>query len=220
LNVQNFRRANESTVPDNISILKMHSLDEEDLEQGLSTYGVFLEQTDEDDTSDAEDLTIEYPLSQRGADVFVTIGSTQTTRVGASTGGAVIVNPITVGSAKLASEVAGQETSQNLLLVGGPCINTATATLMGSSTPLCGAASGLNEGEAVVKLFENGDNVAMLVAGWSAADTRRATRVVAEYADYADSLVGKEVVVSGTSLSDITVRAPVSAAPAPAPAAE
>jgi hypothetical protein len=214
IDYNSFRYANESTIPDNISVLKMFSLDEEDLEQGLSTYGVFLEQTDEDDTSDAEDLTIEYPLQQRGADVFVTIGSTSTTRVGPSSGGAVVLNPITVGSAKLASEIAGQETSQNLILVGGPCINVAAATLMGSSSPLCGAASGLSEGEAVVKLFENGDNVAMLVAGWSAADTRRATKVVAEYQDYADKLVGSEVVVTGTSLSDINVRAPAPAASA------
>ena len=193
----------------NTTVLKMESLDEEDLEQGLSTYGVFFEQTDEDDTDDAEDLTIEYPLAQRGADVFITIGSTATTRVGPAAGGAVVVNPITVGSAKLASEVAGQETSQNIVAVGGPCINSVAATWMGSATPLCGAESGLSEGKAVIKLYEHANgNVGLLVAGWSAADTRRGTKVLAEYADYADKLVGKEVVVTGTSLSDITVSAP------------
>lgn len=201
----------------NITVLSMNSLDEEDLKQGLSTYGVFFEQTDKSDSDDADDLTIEYPLQQRGVDAFITIGSTKTTRVGPSSGGAVVLNQISVGHAKLASEVAGRETSQNIIAVGGSCINSVSATLMGSSTPLCGEASGLKAGEAVIKLFENGDNVAMLVAGWSAADTRRATKVVAEYSDYADDLVGSEVVVTGTSGSDITVSAPATktaAAPA------
>ena len=204
----------------NVSVLKMVSLDEEDLKQGLSTYGVFFEQTDKSDTDDSDDLTIEYPLEQRGADVFITIGSTKTTRVGPSQGGAVVLNQISVGHAKLASEVAGRETSMNLIVVGGPCINSVAATLMGSSTPLCGEASGLKPGEAVIKLFENGDNVAMLVAGWSAADTRRATKVVAEYGDYAEDLTGSEVVVTGTSGSDITVSAPTTKAAAPVADAE
>jgi len=215
LNVLTLQAFNETpstdlTVPGSriVTMLRTKSLDEEDLVQGLSTYGVFFEQTDESSSDNAEDLTIEYPLQQRGADVFITVGSTQTTRVGASSQGAVVLNPITVGSAKLASEVAGQETTQNMMSIGGPCINSVTAKLMGSDVPLCGAESGLKEGEAVVKLYENGDFVAMTVSGWSKEDTRRATKVLAEYQKYADSLTGNEVVVSGTSLSDITVSAP------------
>jgi len=46
---------------------------------------------------------------------------------------------------------------------------------------------------------------AMLVAGMTAMDTRRATRVVANYGDYA--LSGDEVEVTGTTLSDISVKA-------------
>ena len=45
--------------------------------------------------------------------------------------------------------------------------------------------------------------VAMLVNGYSAIDTRRAARVLAEYNDYA--LAGTEVVVSGTDFSNIVV---------------
>lgn len=43
----------------------------EDLEQALSGYGVFFELYDPDSPDQAEDLTIEYPLQQRGAHVFV-----------------------------------------------------------------------------------------------------------------------------------------------------
>ena len=202
--------ANKTVLGNKQNLLKMQTLDEEDLIQGLSTYGGFFEQTDESSTNDANDLTIEYPLSQRGADVFVTIGSTQTSRVGPTQGGAVVVNPITVGSAKLSSEVAGQETSQNIVAVGGPCINSVAAKWMGSDTPLCGAESGLEEGSAVIKLYEHaGGKMGLLVAGWSAADTRRATKVLAEYSSYADKLVGKEVVVQpGTASGEIMVSAP------------
>ena len=70
------------------------------------------------------------------------------------------------------------------------------------------------EGEAWLKLYENNGNVALLVAGFSALDTRRASRVVANYKQYAGKLKGKEVVVSGTTLTDITVAAPAPAAAA------
>lgn len=205
---QNFTFTNSAGEGVSVTMLAMESLDEEDLRQGLSTYGAFFEQTDEDSTNDAEDLTIEYPLSQRGADVFLVFGETQTSRVGAGAGGAVVLNPINVGAAKLASEVAGQEMTTNMILVGGPCINSAAASAMGSDEPLCGEASGIAAGTAVIKLLEHGDTVSLLVAGYDKDDTRRAAKVLAEYRDWADKLVGKEVVVTGTSMADIDVSAP------------
>src|SRR3989344_7287353 len=97
----------------------------------------------------------------------------------------------------------------NMILVGGPCINAAAAKAMGSDEPLCGDAAGIAPGTAVIKLFEHGSTVSMLVAGYDKEDTRRAAKVVAEYKDWADKLVGKEVVVKGTSMSDIDVSVPV-----------
>jgi len=206
---QNFTFTNSNGESVRVVQLQMESLDEEDLKQGLTTYGAFFEQTDESSTNNADSLTIEYPLSQRGADVFIVFGETQTSRVGAAAGGAVVLNPINVGAAKLASEVAGQELTTNMLLVGGPCINSAAAKVMGSDEPLCGDASGIAPGTAIIKLFEHGDTVSVIVAGYDAQDTRRATKVLAEYKDWADKLVGKEVVVTGTSMADIDVSAPV-----------
>ena len=56
----------------------------------------------------------------------------------------------------------------------------------------------------MIKVKDTGTgNVAMLVAGATALDTRRASRVLANYGDYA--LSGSEVEVTGTSLSDISV---------------
>jgi hypothetical protein len=69
-------------------------------------------------------------------------------------------------------------------------------------------AAGFEDGKAMVKLFEHSNGkVALLVAGYSAMDTRRASRVVARYDSYTN-FKGTELEVTGTSLSDIRVGAP------------
>ena len=93
-------------------------------------------------------------------------------------------------------------TAVNAIVVGGPCANSAAATLMGNPE---NCVAGFEPGKAMVKLFENGNKVALLVAGYSSDDTRRAARVLANHADY--DLSGDEVVISGTSMTDIRVSA-------------
>ncbi|PIN86175.1 hypothetical protein COV19_06165 [Candidatus Woesearchaeota archaeon CG10_big_fil_rev_8_21_14_0_10_44_13] len=154
------------------------------------------------DSYNKNDLTLAYPDEQVIGNVFIApIGAT-VTGAGGGELTTVTLNPINVAS-KLASEIEGQEKTQNLIVVGGPCANNAAKVIMGASED---CTAGFEAGKAMIKLYENGNNVAMLVAGYGAADTRRATTVVANYKDYA--LSGKEVVVTGTSLSDIKVEAP------------
>ncbi len=100
----------------------------------------------------------------------------------------------------MASEVSSPE-DYNLILVGGPCANTLVEELFDYT---CDGWS-FEEGEAVVKLVDNGEKVALLVAGTSADDTRRASKAIASYTDYEFS--GTEALVSGTSLTDIDVSA-------------
>ncbi len=163
--------------------------------------------------TDQDDATFKLGKSTTKANVFVTSGVVSKSETSATEGTVTYyeTTPIEVGSAKLASEVTNIK-GQNAIVVGGPCANTAAATLMGNPA---NCAEGFEEGKAMVKLFENGDNVAVLVAGYSAMDTRRAARVLANYETYKAKLVGKEVVVAGTSFTDITV-----SAPAPKAAAE
>ncbi|MEK6816412.1 MAG: hypothetical protein AABY09_02270, partial [Nanoarchaeota archaeon] len=80
-----------------------------------------------------------------------------------------------------------------------PCANSLAETVFGVT---CDGWS-YKEGEALVKVAANGEKVAMLVAGTTALDTRRAAKAVANYATYA--LSGTEVVVKGTTLEDISV---------------
>ncbi|MCK5139416.1 MAG: hypothetical protein KAQ85_06210, partial [Thermodesulfovibrionia bacterium] len=94
-------------------------------------------------------------------------------------GDAVIINKIDVGATKLASEIAGLETSKNLIIVGGPCANAAVEAAS-ADFPTCSGWS-LEPGEALIQVVEQEDgSVALLVAGTTASDTRTATGVLAE----------------------------------------
>lgn len=172
----------------------------EDLEQALSGYGVFFELYDPATNDQAEDLTIEYPLAQRGARVFVTGGVVSVSEV--SGGAGEVLQPIQIGAAKLASEISNIE-AHNAVVVGGPCANPITAQLLNNPEPCW---ESVPENTAIVKLIEHGNaNVALVVNGRTALNTRMASRAVAtgEIA----KVDGMEAKVTGTSLSDITVSA-------------
>ncbi len=59
-------------------------------------------------------------------------------------------------------------------------------------------------GKGKIKFYDNGGNVALVVAGYSGDDTRRAAKVLAQYDQYA--LSGSEVEVEGTTFTDMTVK--------------
>ena len=58
-------------------------------------------------------------------------------------------------------------------------------------------------GKAKIKLFDNGNNVALLVAGYAVDDTTIACRVLVNYADY--NLTGNEIKVAGTVLDEFII---------------
>ncbi|MEM4254603.1 MAG: hypothetical protein QXR48_04450 [Candidatus Woesearchaeota archaeon] len=170
----------------------------EDLYQALSGYGVFLELFQPSTADKAEDLTIEYPLSQRGARVFVTGGLVSTTTV--EGGVTEKVMPLPVGVSKLASEVA-DITQYNAIVVGGPCANPIAAQLMGNPEPCWESIA-----KGVAKIYEHANgNVALLAAGRTGQDTRRVARALAT--GQIASVRSKEAEISGTTMTDITVKA-------------
>ena len=105
----------------------------------------------------------------------------------------------------LDTEVGSRLSSYNVISVGGPCVNTVSAELLGNPAD---CTEGFTPGVSRIKLFEHANgNMAMLVAGFSGADTRLAGKVVA---NRWQELSGSEVEVEGTTYSDATLGAPSS----------
>ncbi len=162
----------------------------------------------EDKTADQYEIDIFYPGEETYANVYIGSKASQVTTVAG--GETVAVTRIEVGAAVLDTTLATY-TNQNLIVVGGPAINRATASLMGKPYPSYGADSGITENSGMIKLVEQTDGaVAVIVAGWEADDTQRASRILAEYDSYA--LSGSELIVTGTSMTDISVGVPEVAA--------
>jgi hypothetical protein len=162
-------------------------------------------------SSSPQELTVWYPQEQRVPEVFITSGASFGKEATGSASSGVVLQRIQVGAAKLASEVSDVK-GQNSILVGGPCANAASSTVMGNPTD---CAKGFEPGAGMLQMFEHANgNVAMLVAGYSAVDTRNAAQVVANYQDYAGQLKGAKVEVKKVN-NQLTVATPSEKAKAP-----
>ena len=139
------------------------------------------------DSEDKDDLTIEYPEEATVANVWLLKpGATVSAGgAGAITYTTQTVAPIKTMVGKLDTELsASDKEAKNVISVGGPCVNRVTAELLGKTYPACGAESGLTADTALIKLVENafgGNKVALVVAGWEAADTREATSALQNF---------------------------------------
>jgi len=147
--------------------------------------------------NNANVVTINYPAAQMYANVFLAPTGAKATST--STSGAVSLNPISVGLAILDSEATLGD--KPYIVVGGPCVNTLAATLMGNPAD---CTTGFSEGKAMIKLFA--DKNALLVAGYSGKDTQGACRVLASYNDPKYALSGTEVEVTSANLADLSIK--------------
>ena len=94
-------------------------------------------------------------------------------------------------------------TEKNTILVGGPCANSATAKIMGYPKD---CTEGFELGASTIRLYNhNNGNYALLVAGRTAMDTRRATNVISDYSNPNYNIRGTEIVVKGADLSITSV---------------
>ena len=187
--------------------------DDSDNTYGYSINGAYIHRNSPSGGgTSADSLTIDWPHEERFVSAYVTSGATSTTST--ASGDMVAVEYSGVFT-KLDSEIA-DATAQNLIVVGGPCVNTVAASLLGNPAD---CAEGFKAGVGRVKLFEHANgNVAMLVAGYSGADTRRLGAVFATRVADIQSAGGMELEVEGTTAADVTIGAPAPVAAAPAPA--
>jgi hypothetical protein len=95
--------------------------------------------------------------------------------------------------------------NRDVVLVGGSCINSATATALGVPANTCeaafSAATGVTEGQYLIESvsgFTTG-KIALVVAGYSQADTAAAASKLVNQADSIDTAVGNKYIgVLGT----------------------
>lgn len=160
--------------------------DDTDVTHGLSAWGSMYKKTAPSSTPVEVELYVPTESSQKIV-AYVTSGATTST----TSGSGELAKVEIVDATRLDSEIT-DVASQSLIVVGGACVNSVAAELLGVSMDFPACAEGMNPGTATIKLFENGDNMAMLVAGYKAEDTRVAGQVIAHRYD---EFSGEELVV-------------------------
>lgn len=142
-----------------------------------------------DESGDEYNLEIEYFGEEAVADVRVAVGST--TSVGE------------VGTMVATDAETSKITGKNLIVVGGSCINAIAAELVGSAA--CGeaftTAKGVSAGQFLIESFAREGKVALLVAGYDAADTTKAATYLVN--NDVDTAVGAKTIKSSTVVADV-----------------
>jgi len=86
--------------------------------------------------------------------------------------------------------------AQNIILVGGPCANPISEQITDESGYNCDDWK-FDFGQSIVKVFENGQNQIVLIAGTSREDTRKISDAVIKYKT-SNKLTSSEEVLFGT----------------------
>ncbi len=149
--------------------------------------------TTDNTDSDQNKVTISYPDEQVYALVYMA-EETATIGISGSSAGAQLGDVLVKDS-----EVSSVQ-NKNLVVVGGSCINSVAASLVGQAA--CGSSftdrTGIGSGQFVIQSFANpyaSSQVALLVAGYEAADTVNAATYLRTQT--VDTTVGKKY--KGTS---------------------
>ena len=136
--------------------------------------------TDQSDT-DQYDATISYPDEQVYAQVYIAQAAAGITPGQSGSGGTS--SQVLIVKDSEVSSVSGK----NLFVVGGSCINTVAAKILGSDSPLCAAdfttKTNTGVGQYIIKSVKspyNDQKIALLVAGYEAADTVNAVKKAIE----------------------------------------
>ncbi len=170
--------------------------------RAVDKFGSYIQK--EDRTNENGVATIWYPGSQMYLDVLFTAPSTTVVGGGSSGGGS------SLGSITVKDSEVSQVSSKNMIVIGGSCVNTVAASLLGSTRPVCGAdftsQTTVGAGQFLIQSFTSpfsSSKVAVLVAGYNADDTSNAAKYLTT--QQVDTMVGKKYVgTSATSAQLIT----------------
>ncbi len=141
------------------------------VDKWLDRYGTYAIVTDSQDGGGM--IEIYYPDTQAKWDVRVG-------EVGEIASGGEVAS----ATAIMDSDVTdAQRNTSNIIVVGGPCVNTLAAELLNLDFPACGADSGWSEGDQYIEEYTNQfakGNTALLVAGWEAEDTTAVAKMLVD----------------------------------------
>lgn len=149
----------------------------------------------------SDQVVVLVPSKSLGNDVSFGGGTTSTTT---SSGSVKQVAAITSSIAKLDTELTDADKKHNIVTVGGPAVNSLSAQLLGVPFPSYGAASGIAENTVWIRQFKDyftPGKVVVLVAGFSADNTRLGTSVLQQYATKLKGVTADAVTLTGTVAS-------------------
>jgi len=172
------------------------SEDDDNTAYAVTAKGTLLEK----DAEDMLSVVVTYPEEEVYANVFVAPLTAKVTAGSSGSVNAEKINAIPVGMGVLDKDA--EALTKNMIVVGGPCVNTIAAELAGNPAS---CAEGYVQGKAKLKLYTRNGKTALLVAGYSAQDSLGAAYVLADYEDHEADLTGSEVEVVVASLTDVTL---------------
>jgi len=134
----------------------------------MDYFGIILsEGTDVESQVENDKITLSVPEEQVFAKVSVSMGASTT-----STG--------SVGNMIFRDTEASSYAGKNVVIVGGSCVNSAAATVLGVASdrgvPGCYADTGLSAGQFLIKKGLLNGKTAIVVAGYEADDTVKAAQ--------------------------------------------
>jgi len=148
--------------------------------------------------SNQHTATVEYHGSESFAAVYLSAPNAEVTTVGGAS----------LGTVTVLDNEADKMTGKNLIVVGGNCVNSVAASLLGlSEGASCmadfTAKTGVANGSFLIQSFDKSGQVALLVAGYSATDTGKAKTYL--IANGVDTTTGKKVTGTGVTAADVVI---------------
>ncbi|MCJ7450781.1 MAG: S-layer protein, partial [Candidatus Nanohaloarchaeota archaeon QJJ-9] len=188
------------------------SLDGVDVDVAYDDFGAYSEE--DYDSDDSETFTLNMPAAQATAGMAMTgpdgeLSASGVTSSDESVTYTAVKNPDILGSLTdnlgvVDAEADSVKDSNNLVLVGGPAVNSLVQELASENKTrtLEEWRSGDYDGEFLLQTVDNafseGYN-AMIVAGHAAEDTKAAAKYIGNYKSHADELEGKNKLEKGTT---------------------
>jgi len=160
---------------------------------GYSSFGTFVAVDSSSDNGKV--ITLDTPDKQVRPLVYVQGGSAGASSVSSVGGTNSVTTAINV------ERIVDNYSEHNVILVGGPCVNSVSAKVLdspGGHGEWDKCVSGFEKDSAIIQYvpFTNG-NVALVVAGYSAADTTKAVEVLSQAVSTRnEGLTGTKVIVS------------------------